>query len=441
MLRDFEEIKMEVLDRVDAVRVAEWCQVGGMKRVKEGHFVAPCPFHAEKSASFNIGGGNAFRGRMHCFGCGWDGDVIAFWMQVKGCDFKQALMDLAREAGVSVGEGIDYGPRTERPVARQPERALDESQLPPELPPLRHLKRAECELVAEKRGLDGEAVWLAARRFHRMAFSEWPLYRRWNGVWLPRCLVHGRNGCALDKPNCVAGETFPSWCAIDRTRRVAEFRRLDNALYEISEGRSIKAWSTRGKSWPVGASMIGDKLAVMLVEGGPDMLAAYHFLLRHRMLERVAVVCMLGAGNRLHAEALPYFKGRRVRIMVDADPLKDGETVRQSDHETMGQGDQMKRPKLKKRSMPGMEAAARWSAQLTEVGAAVETFCVGPRYEPEDIAAWGRREMDGAAVRILTPGLVMPDGSPVKDLNDLAKCSEQVTTSADVREAFTCWDF
>lgn len=101
----------------------------------------------------------------------------------------------------------------------------------------------------------------------------------------------------------------------------------------------------------------------------------------------------------------------------------------------------MKRPKLKKRSMPGMEAAARWSAQLTEVGAAVETFCVGPRYEPEDIAAWGRREMDGAAVRILTPGLVMPDGSPVKDLNDLAKCSEQVTTSADVREAFTCWDF
>ncbi len=88
-----------------------------------------------------------------------------------------------------------------------------------------------------------------------------------------------------------------------------------------------------------------------------------------------------------------------------------------------------------------MEAAARWGAQLTEVGAAVETFCVGPRFEPEDIAAWGRREIDGAAVRILTPGLVMPDGSPVKDLNDLAKCSEDVTTSADVREAFTCWDF
>ena len=71
----------------------------------------------------------------------------------------------------------------------------------------------------------------------------------------------------------------------------------------------------------------------------------------------------------------------------------------------------------------------------------METFCVGPRYEPGDIAAWGRREIDGAAVRVLTPGLVMQDGTPVKDLNDLAKCSEEVTGSADVREAFTCWDF
>jgi len=426
-MRDFEDIKFEVLDRVDAVRVAEWCAVGGMKRVKEGHFTAPCPFHAEKSASFNIGGGGAFRGRMHCFGCGWDGDVIAFWMQVKGCDFKQALMDLAREAGVSVGDGIDYGPRAERPVARQPERALDEAQLPPELPPLRHLRREECEIVSQTRGLDAEAVWLAARQYQRMAFSMWPLYRRWNGAWQARCLVHGKNGCGLEKPNCVAEATFPSWCAIDRTRRVAEFRRLDNALYEISEGKTIKAWSTRGKSWPIGASMIGDKVAVMLVEGGPDMLAAYHFLMRHRMHERVAVVCMLGAGNRLHADALPYFQGRRVRIMVDADALKDGEI------------EEGKRPK--KRTIPGMEAAARWGAQLTEVGAVVETFCVGPRYDPDDIAAWGRREIDSAAVRVLTPGLTLRDGTQVKDLNDLAKCSDDVTGSADVREAFTVWDF
>lgn len=215
---DFEDIKQEVLSRVDAVRVAEWCRVPGMKRVRDGHFTALCPFHAEKSGSFQIGGGNGFRHRFHCFGCGWDGDVFAFWAALKGCDFKTALVDLAREAGVPMGEGVDFSSRPERPVVRQPEVRLDEGDAMPELPPLRHLKLSECEMVARTRGLDAEAVWVCARRFGRMAFSEWPLYQRTRrlgdgetGRWLPRCEVHGRNGCLLDRPNCVAAATWPSW--------------------------------------------------------------------------------------------------------------------------------------------------------------------------------------------------------------------------------------
>lgn len=432
-MRDLEDIKMEVLDRVDAVRCAEWCNVGGMKRVKEGHFTAPCPFHSEKSASFNIGGGASFRGRFKCFGCGWTGDVIAFWMEVRHCDFKQAVEELAREAGVSLGDGMAPGPRKERPVARQPERRLDEESVRPELPPLRHLREEEAAMIALHRGLDAEAVWVAGRVFGRVAVpvDGWPLYRRANGKWMPRCEVHGKGGCFLERANCVRAEAFPSWCAIDGTRRVAEFRRMDNALYPVREGAGIKSWSTRGKSWPIGASMMGNRCGVLLVEGGPDMLAGYHFLRRHGMLERVAVVCMLGAGNRMHEEALPYFEGKRVRIMVDADPLKDGEMVRPGDGEK----------RAKKRSMPGMEAAVRWTEQLIAAGAAVETFCVGPVYVPEDIAAWGRREMDGAAVRIETPGLAMADGTPVKDLNDLAKCGLEVTACDAVSEAFRCWDF
>lgn len=434
-MRDLEDIKLEVLDRVDAIQCAEWCQVGGMKRVKEGHFTAPCPFHAEKSASFHIGGGGSFRSRFKCFGCGWTGDVIAFWMEVRHCDFKQAIEELAREAGVSLGDGIAQGPRKERPVARQPERRLDEASLLPELPPLRHLREEEAAMIALHRGLDAEAVWMAGRVHGRVAVpvNGWPLYRRTNGKWLPRCEVHGKNGCAVQHANCVAAETFGSWCAIDATRRVAEFRRLDNALYPVRQGAGIKSWSTRGKSWPLGASTMGKRCAVLLVEGGPDMLAGYHFLARHGMLDRVAVVCMLGAGNRMHEDSLPYFRGKRVRIMVDADPLKDGVPVNDADTSV--------RAPLKKRSMPGMEAAVRWTKQLTEAGAAVETFCVGPVYVPEDIAAWGRREIDGAAVRIETPGLIMADGTPVKDLNDLAKCGLEVTESDAVSEAFRCWDF
>lgn len=439
-MRDLEDIKMEVLDRVDAVRAAEWCRVAGMKRVKEGHFVAPCPFHAEKSASFNIGGGASFRNRFKCFGCGWTGDVIAFWMEVRHCEFKQAVEELAREAGVSLGDGIAPGPKRERPIARQPERRPDEASLRPELPSLRHLREEEAAMIAKHRGLDAEAVWLAGRVHGRVAVpvDGWPLYRRESSKfevssfksWLPRCEVHGRH-CWLNQANCVAAEVFASWCAIDATKRVAEFRRMDNAMYPVREGAGIKSWSTRGKSWPLGASTMGNRCGVLLVEGGPDMLAGYHFLRRHGMLDRVAVVCMLGAGNRMHEESLPYFAGKRVRIMVDADPLKDGETGRPGDEEK----------RLKKRSMPGMEAAVRWTDQLTAAGAAVETFCVGPVYVREDIAAWGKREMDGAAVRIETPGLMLPDGTPVKDLNDLAKCGSEVTESDAVCEAFRCWDF
>jgi hypothetical protein len=141
------------------------------------------------------------------------------------------------------------------------------------------------------------------------------------------------------------------------------------------------------------------------------------------MLEKVAVVAMLGAGNRMREEVLPAFKGRRVRIMMDADALKDPKDAK------------------KKRSIPGLEAAGRWQEQLVGAGAAVEVYRLGPEHNPEDLRRWYAREIGAAEVRVLTPGLVTAAGEPVKDLNDLARCGREVLESADVREAFTCWDF
>lgn len=403
-MRDYEDIKTDVLGRLDMRQVAEMCGVV-MRRSGQGVWVACCPFHAEKSGSFNIGGKKGFEHRAHCFGCGWDGDVFSFWQELKGCDFKQALLDLARAAGVPMGENIEWT-RPEVPRVRQPEMRPDEESehRMPSLPPLRHLRREECDEVAASRGLDAEAVWLCARRFRRMAFSLWPLYER-HGHWMQR--------------TCGA---VPSWCAIDRTRKVAEFRRLDNEKYVRQDGGTIKSWSTCGKNWPIGAADMNGRPAVLLVEGGPDMLAGYHFLRLHGMLETVAVVCMLGAGNRIRGEALPMFAGKRVRIMVDADPLKDDENT-------------------KKRKMPGMEAAAKWTQQLTEAGAAVETFAVGPIYAPDSLAAWGRGEISAAEVQIVHAGFRRKDGELVKDLNDLALSTPDVLSSADVRDAFRCWDF
>jgi hypothetical protein len=404
-MTDFDDIKTEVLNRLDMQQVASMCGVV-MKKAGAGLWVSCCPFHAEKSGSFNIGGKKGFEHRAHCFGCGWSGDIFAFWQAVKGCDFKQALKDLAGVAGVPMGADGGWT-RSEVPRVRAQEKRLeveDDAHRMPSLPSLRHLRRGECEEIARHRGLDAEAVWLAARRFGRLAFSMWPLYER-AGEWMPR--------------TCGA---LPSWCAIDSTRKVAEFRRLDNEKYVRQDGGTIKSWSTCGKNWPLGAADMNGRPAVMLVEGGPDMLAAYHFLMLHGQLDRVAVVCMLGAGNRIRAEALPFFAGKRVRIMVDADALKDDEN-------------------LAKRRVPGMEAAARWSVQLCEAGAAVETFCVGPIYDTMSIAAWGRGELTSDEVQVLHAGLTLPSGAAVKDLNDLARCAPSVLESADVREAFRSWDF
>lgn len=51
-----------------------------------------CPFHDDKIASFSV---NAEGNFWHCFACGTGGSVIDFWMQLKQCEFKDALSELA----------------------------------------------------------------------------------------------------------------------------------------------------------------------------------------------------------------------------------------------------------------------------------------------------------------------------------------------------------
>ncbi len=63
-----------------------------------------CPFHDEKTPSFNV---NPDREIFHCFGCQAGGDVIGFLMKHEGLTFPEAARALAGELGIEVPDERD----------------------------------------------------------------------------------------------------------------------------------------------------------------------------------------------------------------------------------------------------------------------------------------------------------------------------------------------
>ncbi len=67
-------------------------------------YKANCPFHNEKTPSFNVSPSKQF---YHCFGCGKSGNAIGFVMDHEGLLFMDALKRLAAKAGVVLEEEPD----------------------------------------------------------------------------------------------------------------------------------------------------------------------------------------------------------------------------------------------------------------------------------------------------------------------------------------------
>ncbi|MFM8648945.1 MAG: DNA primase [Actinomycetota bacterium] len=83
------------------------------------NWVGLCPFHAEKSGSFNVREETA---RYKCFGCQAGGDVFKFVQEIEHVDFVAAVEKLASRAGITLryttgGEGRDRSRRKQLVLA------------------------------------------------------------------------------------------------------------------------------------------------------------------------------------------------------------------------------------------------------------------------------------------------------------------------------------
>ena len=93
----------EIRERTDIIEL-----VGGYVPLKKTgrSYKGNCPFHQEKTPSFVVFPDSQ---NFHCFGCGKGGDLFTFFMEIEKVDFREALRELARRAGVVLDERSGAG--------------------------------------------------------------------------------------------------------------------------------------------------------------------------------------------------------------------------------------------------------------------------------------------------------------------------------------------
>jgi DNA primase len=98
----------KVKQQADIVRV-----IGEYVQLKKAgqNFRGLCPFHSEKTPSFNV---HPTRQIYHCFGCGQGGDVFKFVMEMEKCPFPEAMRIVAEKCGIALPRARERSPEERR---------------------------------------------------------------------------------------------------------------------------------------------------------------------------------------------------------------------------------------------------------------------------------------------------------------------------------------
>lgn len=244
-----------------------------------------CPFHNEKKASCSVHHDHAF-----CFGCGQRTDHFDLLKVTRGFSFIESCKHLEELSGGRLVEPGTYKPS--KPI----EPTLQPIILKNLIPDARHGSSGELHRLCKARKLPFSAVagLEQAQKDGVLLFGTWK------------------------EQLC--------WVVTDHQRYVAEARRLDGKPFRIAgEGKTleIKSWTLPGtegrKKWPVNIVQASKASKVIMVEGGPDLLAA--FALRQSMGEnqKIGVCGMLGSHGSLHSLSHSYFRGKSVRLLQHND--------------------------------------------------------------------------------------------------------------------------
>ncbi len=276
-----------------------------------------CPFHNEKSPSFNV---HPAKQIYHCFGCGEGGDVFTFVQKLSKVGFGEALKVLADRAGIPLPEESRDTDQREADEARRKE--LEELGRLLDLAAVwfrRHLEESDdgapARAYAEKRGLDA-----ATREKFQLGWA--PADGR---ALIQAALKKGYSEAALEKAGLLVRSERGPYSRF-RARLMFPIADPKNRLAGfggriIGEGEPKYLNSAEGplfnKSkllypWPQAKESLGKLREALIVEGYLDAIACHQFGFSQ-------AVATLGTSlTEEHAKLLKRYVSRVV-LLFDAD--------------------------------------------------------------------------------------------------------------------------
>lgn len=343
----------EVRERTEIVElISQYVQLKKTGRSYKGL----CPFHQEKTPSFIVFPDS---GNFHCFGCGKGGDAFTFYMGVEHVEFREALQELARRAGVELGTTPTVAPE----VDAHRNRLIEINELAAEYyrnvlrntgagAPGREVieKRGIDAAVAERFGLgfapDGDALYryLQQRSIDtEMAIEAGVLHRRddgrvrdrfWNRLLFP---IRTREGRTVGFGGRALGDHQPK--------------------YLNSAQSSIFDKSTLLFGLDLAEDAVRKEDQVVVVEGYMDALTAHQFGYAN-------VVACMGTAITEQQVGLVKRLSRNIVLALDADAAGQGATIRSLEMLPAALDRELTPIGVERASRPGADTMILWQRRF-----------------------------------------------------------------------------